>query len=787
MTSHSVNPDDLLVFAPGLRALAARLVGAEYAEDLVQDTWVRALEHPPAEEKPLGPWLVRVLSNLAITTYRERSRRKAREAEVGKSTLDALKVPTPGEISEELEAADKLMRAVSALDELPRTIVSMRYFRGHSSAQIGKLLDLPAPTVRWHLQAAVASMRVSLAGEDRGVPGGWTAAIVPLLRISSQPAKASGVVGLVSAPWFVAAVLAMVLGAGAWFAMGSGVSDLDSATEDVLSARTSMVPGVRVSAPDLGEDQDRTKLDGDRRSIPLVKLVAAGSANPKDEPSASAGEAVGVAKRQALHLSLRMACRLVDAKGRPIAGAELGLAGPRNEFAVSDRDGRCELVLTGPGTGAGSPSELIQRAGGLCVVAEGYVTRTVPAIPLLGADLCLGDLVLEADGTDQGAAAALDGEAAPEPVGELSTLAVLVVNPQGEPIPGAVVSLDGGPFGQPTFVADGQGEVRAELKGDATGAILAYDPDHRYAPVRMENVALDGHRRTLALGEARTLEFLVRSSGDEELGSVTWFQVASIRRPSAMVQSGESDGAVVVPVAVDMELRGSKAGLVIEAPGHSPYVTSFRKLAKQEWPMVVELAALETVGGRVTAGGSPVSGARVSIAVVEADFGTARSATRSPSRRMEQVVLTGSDGVFRVAVPNPGPYSVCVAADGLAPVLKRYTGMGKPTNLETIEMEVGGTLIGQVKPQLESASLGATGPLLHSRSSMGVVALHEDGERRVVRVGLVPTYEVTGLAAGRWEVQLVSLDEGGEPGEGIEEARNIDVLSGRLSFIEHRP
>ncbi len=60
-----------------LRGLCYRMTGsAADAEDLVQETFLRAVERPPARlDTPLRPWLVRVAVNLAKDHLRKRKRR----------------------------------------------------------------------------------------------------------------------------------------------------------------------------------------------------------------------------------------------------------------------------------------------------------------------------------------------------------------------------------------------------------------------------------------------------------------------------------------------------------------------------------------------------------------------------------------------------------------------------------------------------------------------------------------------------------------------------------------
>ena len=60
-----------------LWGLCYRLTGsAADADDLVQETFVRAMEQPPARlEDPWRPWLVRVALNLGRDLLRRRKRR----------------------------------------------------------------------------------------------------------------------------------------------------------------------------------------------------------------------------------------------------------------------------------------------------------------------------------------------------------------------------------------------------------------------------------------------------------------------------------------------------------------------------------------------------------------------------------------------------------------------------------------------------------------------------------------------------------------------------------------
>src|SRR5262245_21495357 len=66
-----LDQEALLANAGWLHALAASLVrDPATADDLVQDTWLVALQHPPRNEGSTQAWLARVLRNFALKRRR---------------------------------------------------------------------------------------------------------------------------------------------------------------------------------------------------------------------------------------------------------------------------------------------------------------------------------------------------------------------------------------------------------------------------------------------------------------------------------------------------------------------------------------------------------------------------------------------------------------------------------------------------------------------------------------------------------------------------------------------
>lgn len=178
-----------------LRSMCARITGdPEVAEDIVQETLLRALVHQPDRSRPLAPWLARVARNLAIDWLRDRSRlvdldedEPSDEVEPG-STVDRRRlVGVLGRLSEG-EVAVLLLRDVLDLDPaetarlLGSTPGSVRVL--HHRAR--RALDAaPTPPDEAGLRAAERFLTWLLAHEL--VVG------VPTAADGAQPALVAGV------------------------------------------------------------------------------------------------------------------------------------------------------------------------------------------------------------------------------------------------------------------------------------------------------------------------------------------------------------------------------------------------------------------------------------------------------------------------------------------------------------------------------------------------------------------------------------------------------------------
>jgi len=142
-----------------LRRLAGRLAAHDpaTADDLVQETWIAALRRPPSLDRPVRPWLSRVVRNLAHMRFRGETRREAREVDAAPEAT-----PSPEALALRLEAHRHLAGLILALEESQRQVILLCFGEGLSSAEVAARLRVPAGTVRWRLKRALDELRRKL-------------------------------------------------------------------------------------------------------------------------------------------------------------------------------------------------------------------------------------------------------------------------------------------------------------------------------------------------------------------------------------------------------------------------------------------------------------------------------------------------------------------------------------------------------------------------------------------------------------------------------------------------
>ncbi|WP_369937465.1 RNA polymerase sigma factor [Xanthomonas tesorieronis] len=142
--------------APGLIARLSRLLGGDVgrAEELVQDTWLAALERWPAQGIPDNPgaWLMTTARNRAIDVLRQHRRIAGQHAQWGEA-LQPQALPAPDD-SDALQddIGDDLLRLmfVACHPLLPadaRVALTLRLLGGLTTEEIARAFLLPEPTI----------------------------------------------------------------------------------------------------------------------------------------------------------------------------------------------------------------------------------------------------------------------------------------------------------------------------------------------------------------------------------------------------------------------------------------------------------------------------------------------------------------------------------------------------------------------------------------------------------------------------------------------------------------
>lgn len=141
---------------------------AAQAEDIAQDAFVRAFRKLGSfrEREPFRPWVLRIVTNLALNEVRARNRRRGLLERVGRFRQEPL--PAPEREAEQDEERGLLWRAINELREEDRIVLYLRYFLELPEREIAVAIGRPPGTVKSRLSRASARLREVI---ERGYPG----------------------------------------------------------------------------------------------------------------------------------------------------------------------------------------------------------------------------------------------------------------------------------------------------------------------------------------------------------------------------------------------------------------------------------------------------------------------------------------------------------------------------------------------------------------------------------------------------------------------------------------
>jgi RNA polymerase sigma-70 factor (ECF subfamily) len=365
----TADAEQLLQHASWIRRLARTLVGnAQAAEDLAQETWVRALEHPPRADRPLRGWLATVMRNLLLQGRRGEHARRGREEQAAREEALASSL----ELFEQVSSQRHLAKVVLELPEPYRTAILLRYYEECSPRRMADLLGVPVPTVKTRLSRGLALLRARLqcgaGAEDRA----WIALLLPLAR---RPAGWSPPPW--STAWATAASSLAPIGAFIVKAKIAVVALIAAATATIAYVATSDAPPR--NPPGAAVAAQSPPAPRAPRGQELEAAETPGIASREQAPALPQEEAVEVAKPTPPTGQI-VRGRVIDVHSSPVSLAPVRLAA---EFDAAEGSIRAAENMPQALSGSDGSFELSSdKLAGNLVVLDERTTTVLAGIPL---------------------------------------------------------------------------------------------------------------------------------------------------------------------------------------------------------------------------------------------------------------------------------------------------------------------------------------------------------------------------------------------------------------------
>jgi len=172
---------DLPAFDALVRRFQRQAVGVAYrllnnmddAMEISQDALLKSFDKLKTLSRPsqFGPWLMRIVSNLALNRRRSRALRSAvpldasggEEDEPATSAAADPRAMTPADIVSAGEMEDKLERALAMLPETQREALVLFSMAGIPQKEVARTLGCSVEAVKWHVFTARKKLKEILA------------------------------------------------------------------------------------------------------------------------------------------------------------------------------------------------------------------------------------------------------------------------------------------------------------------------------------------------------------------------------------------------------------------------------------------------------------------------------------------------------------------------------------------------------------------------------------------------------------------------------------------------
>ncbi len=179
--------ETLLRHRDWVRRLARSMVSdPAAADDVEQQTWLRALRSPPRDPAAARSWLSAVVRSRALSAFRSSSRRAVHEERGARSGA----ARATADLVAESDSHQRLVHCVLALDEPYRTTILLRFLENLPPREVAARMGVPIETVRTRVRRALATLRERLGGDDGGEA--WLGAAAVLIGAGREGAVGSG-------------------------------------------------------------------------------------------------------------------------------------------------------------------------------------------------------------------------------------------------------------------------------------------------------------------------------------------------------------------------------------------------------------------------------------------------------------------------------------------------------------------------------------------------------------------------------------------------------------------